>query len=183
MGPGQNPQYIRTHFGGEAVGFLTSRITSVEQIVNTLSAKMVSFAEVEHHIISLTARMCKFKEVRFPPQVPPVRQDPGQIEGPMTQCRLKGAGTQDADSTLSQIQIMKMLEVPFYYGFLVNNAVLACLLGLINCLQQPTCSQPMCPSGFTAKQGPHLPDLNLAREPIVKDVWQTFRDDGFSKNS
>ena len=52
----------------EAVGAVTSRITSVEQTVNTLSAKMALFAEMEqnvsalnHNVSSVTARICKIE--------------------------------------------------------------------------------------------------------------------------
>ena len=45
----------------DAVCLFTSRITKVEQIVNTFSAKMVSFAEMEQNVNSLTARMCKIE--------------------------------------------------------------------------------------------------------------------------
>ena len=45
-----------------------------------------------------------------------------------------------------------MLEVPFSYGFFSNNAMQAC---------QPICLQPICLSGFTAKQVPHLLDSCL----------------------
>ena len=37
----------------DAVVLVTSRMTNVEPIVNTLSAKMVSFAEVEQNVSSL----------------------------------------------------------------------------------------------------------------------------------
>ena len=42
-----------------SVGLLTSRINNVEQIVNTLSAGMVTFTEMEQNFSALTARMCK----------------------------------------------------------------------------------------------------------------------------
>ena len=52
----------------EAVGMVTSRIASVEQTVNALSAKMASFAALEQNVStltenvnSLTARMCKIE--------------------------------------------------------------------------------------------------------------------------
>ena len=52
----------------EAVGMVTSRIVSVEQTVNALSAKMASFATLEQNVStltenvnSLTARICKIE--------------------------------------------------------------------------------------------------------------------------
>ena len=44
--------YVKTI--SDAVGILTSRITNVEQIVSALHAKMVSFAEMEQNVNSLT---------------------------------------------------------------------------------------------------------------------------------
>ena len=62
-----------------------------------------------------------------------------QPQGPMTQGHLKKAGIQDADLIPSQVQMMEMLEVPFFYGFLANNAMQACPLGSKRHLQQPIC--------------------------------------------
>ena len=45
----------------EAVGMVTSRIASVEQTVNALSAKMASFAASEQNGSTLTARLCKIE--------------------------------------------------------------------------------------------------------------------------
>ena len=42
-----------------SVVLLTSRITNIEQIVNTFSTKMASLAEMEQNYSSLTARLCK----------------------------------------------------------------------------------------------------------------------------
>ena len=110
-----------------------------------------------------------WKQVQPLLQAFPAQQDLGpyqdrltapQPQGPMTQGLLK-KGTQDADSILSQIQMMKMLELPFFSGFLVNN--MPCwrvCLAKKSRLQQPTC-----PSGFLAKQVLHLLDLYVAREP------------------
>ena len=61
---------FQNHAGtiSDAVGLLTSRITNVEQSVSTVSAKMVSFVEMEknvgsltQNVSSLTARMCKIE--------------------------------------------------------------------------------------------------------------------------
>ena len=42
-----------------SVVLLTSRVPNIEQIVNTFSTKMASFAEMEQNYGSLTARLCK----------------------------------------------------------------------------------------------------------------------------
>ena len=56
----------------EAVGMITSSITSVEETVNALSAKMASFAAMEQNVSTLTenfknsfaARVCNERNVR-----------------------------------------------------------------------------------------------------------------------
>ena len=149
---------------------------------------MVSFTEMEQNVSSLTqnvssvtSRMCKIETNAASASGIVARQFRGshlvrlmvrQPQGPMTQGHLKRAGTQDSDSIHSQIQMTKMLAVPFFYGFHANDAMPACPLGSKRYLQQPTCLQPICPSGFTAKQAPHLLDLYSAREPNVKNLWQ-----------
>ena len=45
----------------EAVGIVTSRITSVEQTVNAPCAKVALFAAMEEDFISLTARTCQIE--------------------------------------------------------------------------------------------------------------------------
>ena len=50
--------------------------------------------------------------------------------------------------------------------------MLACLLGLKRSLQQPTRPQPICLSGFTAKQVLHQLDSYSAREPNANNLWQ-----------
>ena len=44
-----------------SVVLLTSRITNVEQIVNTFAVKMAAFAEMEQNFSSLAARMWKIE--------------------------------------------------------------------------------------------------------------------------
>ena len=69
----------------EAVGMVTSRITSVEQTVNALSAKMALFAAMEQNVStltedvnSLTARICKIEtNATSVSPVAPTRQDRG----------------------------------------------------------------------------------------------------------
>ena len=56
----------------------------------------------------------------------------------MAQDHLTTTGTQDAGLILPQTQMTKMLEVPSYYSFHVNNALLVCIFGLISSLQRRT---------------------------------------------
>ena len=142
-------------------------------------SKITSFAEMEQNISSLTARVCKIEtNAASAPRVSgsartwPLPTAP-QPQGPMIQGLLKRAGTQDADSILFRVQMMKLLEVPFSYDFFANNAMQLCLLGTMKSyLQQPTCPQPRCPSEFTAKQEPLPLDTYVAREVDVKNFWQ-----------
>ena len=87
----------------------------------------------------------------------------------MTQGLLKKTGTQDAGSIPSQVQMMKMLEVLFSYG---------CPPGSERHLQQPTCPQPICPSGFIAKQVPHLLDSYSSTRAKCQEFVATCRDHG-----
>ena len=48
-----------------AVGMVTSRISSVEQTVNVLSAKMAMFAAMEQNFNTLTARVCNVETCRL----------------------------------------------------------------------------------------------------------------------
>ena len=75
-----------------------------------------------------------------------------QPQGLMAQDQLTTTGTQDAGLILSQTEMMKVLEVPSYYSFRVNNSMLACLHGSISSLQRQTYPHTICPSGFIVKQ-------------------------------
>ena len=79
----------------DAVVLVTSRITNVEQIVNTLSAKMVSFAEMEqsvsplHRMSAPSLHACaRLKQMLPLLQAFPAQQDlvllPGQVDGSTT---------------------------------------------------------------------------------------------------
>ena len=54
--------------------------------------------------------------------------------GPVTRVRRKKAEIQDAGSTLTNVRMMRLHEAPFFYGFLVNNAFLACTHGFFRTL-------------------------------------------------
>ena len=44
-----------------SVVLVASRLTNIEQIVNTFSTKMAAFAEMEHNVSSLTTRICNIE--------------------------------------------------------------------------------------------------------------------------
>ena len=90
-----------------------------------------------------------------------------QPQGPMTQGHLKNAGRQDADSINSQVQMMKMLEVPFSFGFLAHNATQACPHGSKRHLLRTRCQ-----TESTAKQDLRQLGSCFTHEPSVKKLWQ-----------
>ena len=101
-----------------------------------------------------------------------------QPQGPIAQGHLTTAGTQDADVILSQTQMMKMLEVPFYCSSLVNNSMLAYLIGLISSLQRLTCPHPICRSGFIVKTGSASARLVFGTRATCQEFVARFKDDG-----
>ena len=106
----------------DSVCLVTSRITNVEQVVSALSARMVAFTKMEHNFSALAARVCKIEtNVNSASHVPMAKDHLTTTQGWLIP---------------SQTQMMKMLEVPFYHSFRVNNAMLACLLGLKGSLQR-----------------------------------------------
>ena len=70
---------------------------------------------------------------------------------------------------------MKMLGVPSYYSFHVNNATLACLLGLISSLQRLTYPHTIYLPGFIAKQVPYPLGLYLKQDPDVRTLCHDSR--------
>ena len=132
-----------------------------------------------NRISALSAHACaRSKQVQFPPQVSPARQDLGPHLDRLTgstaagsheiQGHLKKTGTQDADSIPSQVQMIKMLDVPFYCGLLANNAMLACPLGSKKTLVALAPADMQ--SGFIAKQVPHLLDSYPRRKQHVFEL-------------
>ena len=125
----------------EAVGMATSRITSVEQTVNALSAKMASFAALEQNVSTLTENVnsltvhayARLKRMQRPSPVVPTRQDCGTYLdivtapqplgplGPMAQGHLMTVEILGVDLILSQAPKMNKHEVPSYYGSHANN--------------------------------------------------------------
>ena len=89
-----------------------------------------------------------------------------QRQGPMAQGLLKKTGTQDADPRLSS------------YGFLANNAMQACPLGLrmtLTTAAMPTANMPVrihCKTGTTSAR------LVLSTRPNCQEFVATYRDDG-----
>ena len=96
------------------------RITNMEQIVSTLSTKMVAFTDMEQNFSALAARMCKVDTC--PASASSVSGSPagswplpGQIDGPqppgpVTRALRTKTGTPDAGSTLTKVQMMRVHE-------------------------------------------------------------------------
>ena len=91
----------------------------------------------------------------------------------VAQGHLTTAGTQDADLILSQTQIMKMPEVPFYCSSRVNNSMLACLLGSLT--EHAT---PNMPVRIHWKTGSTFARLVLKLRAKCQEIVARFNDDG-----
>ena len=99
-----------------------------------LSARFADDSQRWNWISALSAHACaRSKQVQFPPQASPVRLDVFlhldglsvlQSQGPVAHGSLKRAGIQDG-LDFSHVQMMKMLEVPFFHGFFASNAMQA----------------------------------------------------------
>ena len=164
----------------EAVGMVTSRIASVEQTVNALSAKMAMFAEMELNFIHLTARMCQVEthaasasnvsgSARSWPSVE-------QVDG-STASGSHGPGSSDDNrntprrlDTLSPAPKMNNHEVPFYFDSLANNTSKGLPSGSIPFGKNPICSLATNLSEFIAKQVPCQSGLFLEHEAIAKTL-------------
>ena len=118
----------------QSVATITTQIASVEQVVGGLAARV---AALEGGAVSASG----------------VSGSAGSwplLEGSTatgSQVLLTKTEKQDADSTKTQVQMMKMHEAPFSYGFLVSNAFLARTRGLKRHSLQPTSQK-----GSTAKE-------------------------------
>ena len=163
----------------DAVVLVTSRMTNVEQIVNTLSAKMFSFAEVEQNVSSLTTRMCNSKtNIASASSVPGSARSwpsPGQVDGSAVTGSHRPGSFDDNRNTRRKLDTfqtwtMKMLDVPSCCSSRVNNSMLACLLGSISSLQQLTFSTANMHIRLHARQVPNLPGLSLRQELYVKTL-------------
>ena len=109
---------------------LTSRVTNIEQIVNTFSTTMALFAEMEQNYSSLTARLCKVEgdivsassvsgSARSWHVLGPMTSPKPQ--GPMARGHLITTETHDEGLILLQAQKMNNHEVPSYFESLSNN--------------------------------------------------------------
>ena len=151
----------------EAVGMVTSRIASVEQTVNALSAKMAMFAEMELNFIHLTARMC---------QVETHAASASNVSGSarswhsVAQDHLMTTETHDEDLILSPAPKMNNHEVPFYFDSLANNTSKGLPSGSIPFGKNPICSLATNLSEFIAKQVPCQSGLFLKHEAIAKTL-------------
>ena len=122
-------------------GWQKSSLTSVLWVTRLVSSTTDSMifntnSSYWHHVSSQSRQ-----ELLLPPVSLDPLQDPGhypvlvvapQPLGPVTQALWTEAGIQDANSTTTPVQIMKMHEVPCCYGFLASNATQAWLLGSKN---------------------------------------------------
>ena len=130
----RNVANYESHIQTNTVVLLTSRVTNIEPNISSFSAKMATTSAPSLHACARSKHMQLLLQAFL------VRQDRGphlgltapRPQGAMTQGHLKRAGIQDADSIHSQVQMTKMLEVPFSHGFLTNDAMQACPFGSKN---------------------------------------------------
>ncbi len=170
----------------EAVGMVTSRITSVEQTVNAVFAKMALLQQwngTSTPLQKMSTRSlhayARLKRMQRSSPVVPTRQDRGtyldivtvpQPLGPGSQGRLMTVEIQGVDLILSQALRMNMHEVPSYYGSLVNNTTLELQSGSIIFGKNQICQLTMSLSEFIAKQVLRRAGLYLKYEPNVKTL-------------
>ena len=173
----------------EAVAVVTSRITSVEQTVNALVAKMALFTALEQNVNTLALSLhvyARLKQMQPPALAAPTRLDLGLYldivlgpqplgpSGPMAQGHMTTTATQDAGLILSQALKMNMHEVPLCFDFHVNNITREYLPGSKISGQQQTHPSANLPE-YTAKQAPCLPGLYSKQEPNVRTLWPDVR--------
>ena len=178
----------------EAVGAVTSRITSVELTVNALVAKM-AFLQQWNRTSAPSQKMtalslhvyAKLKQMQLPALAAPARQalgiymdkvmapQPLSPSGPMARGLLTTTGTHDVDLIPSPTKRMNMHEVPFCFAFHVNNITLECLLGSKSSGQRPTHQLPASLPEYIAKEVPCQPDSHSEQEPNVRTLWRDTR--------
>ena len=169
----------------EAVGMVTSRIASVEQTVNALSAKVAMFAEMEQDFNNLTARVCKKSRHMLPlHQMYLVLHDPGpqwnkstalQLQGPMAQGHLMTTGTHDEGLILPQAQKMNNHEVPSFFDSLANNTSKELHSGSIPFGKSLVCWHVTNLLEFIAKQAPCQSDLFLRQEANLRTLLSVIK--------
>ena len=148
----------------EAVEVVTSRLTSVEQTVDALVAKMALFTALEQNVNTPALSLhvyARLKQMQPPAPAAPTRQDLGLYldivmgpqplgpSGPMARGHLTTTETQNVDLILSQALKMNMHEVPSYYSFRANNTTLEFPLGPIASGKSPTFQHATSSSGQT----------------------------------
>ena len=172
-----------------SVVLLTSRLTIIEQIVNTFSTKMAAFAEMEQNVSSLTPRICKIEASAASASSGSGSVSSWNLLGhsdgstatgsifshPMAQGLLTTTETQDVDLILSLALKMNMHEVPSYCSFRANNTTLVFPCGSIVSGKSPTYQPTTNPSGFIAKQVVYPPDSYSRRELNVRTLWLDAR--------
>ena len=96
----------------------------------------------------------------------------------MAQDHLTTRGTQDGDLICSQILMMKMLKVPFYWIFFVNNAIPEYLLGSKKILATTDMPTPNMPVRIHCKTGTTFARLVFETRAKCQDLMARFKDDG-----
>ena len=163
----------------EAVCMVTSRIASVEQTVNALSAKMVMLQRWSRILITSLHVRARSRHMQPQHQRYAVRHDPGpqwnrltapQPQGPMAQDHLMTTGTHDEDLILPQAPRMNNHGVPSYDASLANSTSKGLQSGSTPFGNNPTCWRVTNLSEFIAKQVPCQSGLFLKHEANAKTL-------------
>ena len=179
----------------EVVGMATSRIASVEQTVNALSAKMASFAALElnvstltENVNSLTARICKIETNATSVSSGSDSARSWNILGHSNGSSAAGSlGSQGhlmtveirgVDLIRSQAPKMNKHEVPSYYGSFANNTTKGVRSGLNIFWKNPICQHSTNLSEFIVRQVLCRSGLYLKHESNVETFLAREEDDG-----
>ena len=139
----------------------SAKITSVEQIVSGLAARV---ATSDTSAASASSGSGSARSWNLLGQSDGSTAT-GSLGSPVTTTE-----TQDADLILSQALRMNMHEVPSYYSFHVNSITLECLFRLIKSGKRQTYQLSTGPSEFIAKQVPYPPNSYSKQEPNVNTL-------------
>ena len=143
-----------------------ARITNIEQLVNSLAAR-VTILETNAAFASSGSGSARSWNIL------------GHCDGSTATRSLGSHGpgssddieTRDVDLILSQALKMNMHEVPSYYGSRENNTTLRLTNWINSVRENPTCQLITNLSEFIAKQVPYQPGLYSKQEPKVRTLW------------
>ena len=141
---------------------ITAKFTSVEVVVGGLAARVAAWEAGAISASSVSGTPAGSWPL-------PGRIDGSTATGSRDVSSWTKTGIQDADSTKTQAQMMRMHAL-YVHGFHVNNAFPACTHGL-----KRHSIQPISQKESTAKEEPNQLESCVIQEPKVKILWQDSR--------